>query len=339
MDFDNFDVFSDKASVADADRVQLLDTNSVYPDPENVRSEIDRASIDELAETIKERGQLQPIIVAPKDADGRYRIMFGERRWRACQKLGVQVRAIVNKTDDVEQVRIDQFIENDQREDLSTADMIRFVTGQVAKGRSLAELARATGRNRTLLTRYQGLAKAPDYITALFADISMRSAVALTQAAKTDEAATRTFVTDTAAEDMTVLACERFAREVGAKKTTAAPPAPAPVEPAETDSADAGGATEPVLSEDADQASVRTTDEIRDEEADRALADTPVAVSELSVAPIATDPLAPRSSPRTKPSKPKVERPTIKIDGKRAMVVEALLHFDGEEQPRILSWR
>src|SRR3546814_3954975 len=97
--------------------------------------------------------------------------MFGERRWRACQKLGVQVRAIVSKADDVEQVRIDQFIENDQREDLSTADMIRFVTGQVASGRSLAELARATGRNRTLLTRYQGLAKAPDYIAALFADI------------------------------------------------------------------------------------------------------------------------------------------------------------------------
>jgi ParB family chromosome partitioning protein len=339
MDFDNFDVFSDKASVADADRVQLLDTNSVYPDPENVRSEIDQASIDELAETIKERGQLQPIIVAPKDADGRYRIMFGERRWRACQKLGVQVRAIVNKTDDVEQVRIDQFIENDQREDLSTADMIRFVTGQVTKGRSLAELARATGRNRTLLTRYQGLAKAPDYITALLADISMRSAVALTQAAKTDEAATRAFVTDTAAEDMTVLACERFAREVGAKKTTAARPAPAPVEPVETESADAGGATEPVLNEDADPASVPTTDEIRDEEADRALADTPVAVSELSVAPIAADPPVPRSSPRTKPSKPKVERPTIEIDGKRAMVVEALLHFDGEEQPRILSWR
>ena len=114
-DFSGFDVFSEKAAVADADRVQLLDTNSVYPDPENVRSEIDQASIDELAETIKERGQLQPIIVAPKDADGRYRIKFGERRWRACHKLGVQVRAIVDKTDDIEQVRIDQFIENDQR--------------------------------------------------------------------------------------------------------------------------------------------------------------------------------------------------------------------------------
>src|SRR3546814_12459061 len=54
--------------------------------------------------------------------------------------------------------------------------------------------ARATGRNRTLLTRYQGLAKAPDYVAALFADISMRSDVALTQAAKADDAATRALV-------------------------------------------------------------------------------------------------------------------------------------------------
>jgi ParB family chromosome partitioning protein len=336
MDFDNFDVFSDKASVADADRVQLLDTNSVYPDPENVRSEIDQASINELAETIKERGQLQPIIVAPKDSDGRYRIMFGERRWRACQKLGVKVRAIVNKTDDVEQVRVDQFIENDQREDLSTADMIRFVTGQVAKGRTLAELARATGRNRTLLTRYQGLAKAPDYITALFADISMRSAVALTQAAKTDDAATRAFVADTAAEDMTVLSCEKFARDVGAKKTSA--PAPAPVSAIEGAEGDEPDATTPETAQNADHVSPPSTDEIRDDEADRALDETPVS-SELSVAPIAADGPTPRSSPKTKPAKPKVERPTIEIDGKRAMVVEALLHFDGEEQPRIVSWR
>lgn len=329
-DFTGFDVFSEKAAVADADRVQLLDPELLYPDPENVRGTIDPASIDEMAETIKERGQLQPITVAPKDADGRYRIMFGERRWRACQKLGVQVRVIVNKTDDIEQVRIDQFIENDQREDLSTADMIRFVTGQVAKGRSLAELARATGRNRTLLTRYQGLAKAPDYVAALFADISMRSAVALTQAAKTDDAATRTFVANTAAEDMTVLACERFAREVGAKKS-APKPEPAPVQeaPPPTPTPDAVSEGEPVVSHPAP-----TTDEIRDEEGERALDETPVPV--LS-AP--TEAPAPRTTTKPKGGKQRVERPTIEIEGKRAMVVEALLHFDGEAEPRIVSWR
>ncbi|MCH4894972.1 ParB/RepB/Spo0J family partition protein [Sphingomonas sp. SFZ2018-12] len=337
MDFANFDVFSEKAAVADADRVQLLDTELVYPDPENVRGEIDPAKIDEMAETIKERGQLQPITVAPKDADGRYRIMFGERRWRACQKLGVQVRAIVSKTDDVEQVRIDQFIENDQREDLSTADMIRFVTGQVAKGRSLAELARATGRNRTLLTRYQGLASAPDYIAALFADISMRSAVALAQAAKKDDTATRAFVANTAVEDMTVLACERFARDLGAKKTAA--PSPAPTSSTEPE-AEIEPASPMLVDETDSPAPGETTDEIRDQEAERAVAETPIATTQASDDPPHVDAVAPPApSAKPRPSKPKVERPTMEIEGKRAMVIEALVHFDDEDAPRIVKWR
>lgn len=335
-DFSGFDVFSEKAAVADADRVQLLDPELVYPDPENVRSEIDPAKIDEMAETIKERGQLQPITVAPKDAEGRYRIMYGERRWRACRKLGIQVRAIVSKTDDVEQVRIDQFIENDQREDLSTADMIRFVTGQVANGRSLAELARATGRNRTLLTRYQGLAKAPDYIAALFADISMRSAVALAQAAKTDDAATRAFVANTAAEDMTVLACERFAREVGAKKS-APKSAATPALEAETPSP----AVEDNLPSTEGSETSLTTDEIRDDEADRAIGETlvPIGSGPADGAPTESPAPATRSASKPRTGKQRVERPTIEIEGKRAMVVEALLHFEDEAEPRIVSWR
>jgi ParB family transcriptional regulator, chromosome partitioning protein len=333
-DFSGFDVFSEKAAVADADRVQLLDPELLYPDPENVRSEIDPAKIDEIAESIKERGLLQPITVAPKDADGRYRIMFGERRWRACQKLGVQVRAIVSKTDDIEQVRIDQFIENDQREDLSTSDMIRFVTGQVAKGRSLAELARATGRNRTLLTRYQGLAKAPDYIAALFADISMRSAVALVQAAKTDDAATRAFVANTAAEDMTVLACERFARDVGAKKSA---PKPAPRTEAEAPAP----ATQSEPEAPGEDVPSSPTDTIRDEEADRALDATPVPDGPALGSGAENEPPSPspRASSKPRTGKQRVERPSIEIEGKRAMVVEALLHFDGEAEPRIVSWR
>src|SRR3546814_1716793 len=68
-DFSGFDVFSEKAAVADADRVQLLDPELLYPDPENVRSAIDEATIDEMAETIKERGQLQPITVAPRSEE------------------------------------------------------------------------------------------------------------------------------------------------------------------------------------------------------------------------------------------------------------------------------
>lgn len=337
MNFDNFDVFSDKAGVADADRVLLLEPDQLYPDPKNVRRDIDQTTINEMAATIEARGQLQPITIAPKDEEGRHRIQFGERRWRACKQLGIKVRAIVAKTDDPAQVRIDQFIENDQRENLSTANVVAFVAEEVASGRTLADLARQTGRNRTLLTRYHGLASAPDYISALFGDVSMRSAVALTQAAKTDDAATRAFVAETAAEDMTVLACERFARDIGAKKTSAPALSSAlATEGFEQDRLDAPS-IDPV--EKFDAAPPATKDEIRNDEADRALSDSPLVAPELTVAPTVSEATTLRSSPRSKPAKPKVERPTIEIEGKRAMVVEALLHFDGEEQPRIVSWR
>jgi len=331
MDFDNFDVFSDKAEVADADRVLLLDPDQLYPDPENVRRDIDPATINEMAGTIEARGQLQPVTVAPKDEEGRYRIQFGERRWRACKQLGIKVRAIVAKADDPAQVRIDQFIENDQRENLSTADVVAFVAKEVASGRTLADLARQTGRNRTLLTRYHGLASAPDYISALLADISMRSAVALTQAAKVDDAATRTFIANTATEDMTVLACERLARDVGAKKTSAVTESPAPppvVQPG------ADGEPEKASDETLVDPPAPSTDEIRDELAERAQDATPVPSTLVS----STSAPAPRSS-KAKGGKQKIERPTIEVEGQRAIVVEALLHFDGEDTPRIVSWR
>ena len=47
----------------------------------------------------------------------------------------------------------------------------------------------------------------------------------------------------------------------------------------------------------------------------------------------------PRSPGKQKPGRQRVERPTIEIEGQRAIVVEALLHFDGEAEPRIVSWR
>lgn len=337
MDFDNFDVFSDKAEVADADRVFLLDADQLYPDLENVRRDINPATIDEMADTIKARGQLQPVTVAPKDAEGRYRIQFGERRWRACKQLGIKVRAIIAKSDDAAQVRIDQFIENDQRENLSTADIVAFVAKEVAGGRSIAELARQTGRNRTLLTRYHGLASAPDYIAALLADISMRSAVALTQAAKVDDGATRTFVANTAAEDMTVLACERLARDVGAKKTSTPIKTPTPTPPSapRSDASGDDGTARDAADADDDTAADATTNVIRDELAERAQDQTP-APAEASLS-VETAP-APRSA-KVKAGKQKVERPTVEIDGQRAMIVEALLHFDGEDAPRIMSWR
>ena len=288
MDFGNFDIFAAKDEVAQQDRVLLLEPQLVYPDPDNVRRAIRPEEIDALAETIRARGQLQPIIVAPADEDGRYMIQFGERRWRACLQLGQPVRTIIREVLDAGQIRIDQFIENDQREQLSVQDMIAFVADQVASGMSIVDLARATGRDRARLSRLHSLASAPDYIAARLDDIPVRGAVALMKAAADDPETVMAFLDATPPGLVTVAGCESLSR-----------PVPMP------------------------------------------LADLEAGVQQVSHDPGSA------SATREGPSQPKRSRPgaecpdgarAIVVGGKSGRLVEALIHFDGEDQPRLVRF-
>lgn len=292
MDFGDFDIFAAKEEVAQQGRVLSLDPQKVYADLDNVRRAIDQAEIDALAETIGARGQLQPIIVAPADDDGRHMIQFGERRWRACLQLGREVRAIVREVSDPAQVRIDQFIENDQREQLSTRDMIAFVTGQVAAGMSVADLARATGRDRARLSRLHGLASASDFIAARLDDVPVRAAVALMKAAARDEAGVRGFLDRSPVGSLTVAACEAFARDlgkspVGERDSGLGPSAPVIAEPA--------------VAVEAGERPKRPGAIHRDE----------------------GDAVVTRF---------------IDVDGRRGRLIEALVHFDGEDQARTVRF-
>jgi ParB family chromosome partitioning protein len=292
MDFGNFDIFGAKNEVAAQERVLLLEPQLIYADPHNVRRAIRQEEIDALADTIKSRGQLQPIIVAPADNEGRYMIQFGERRWRACSQLGLPVRAIIREVLDAAQIRIDQFIENDQREQLSVPDMIAFVADQVGSGMSIADLARATGRDRAWLSRLHSLASAPDYIIARLDDIPVRGAVALMKAAASDPEMVMAFLEATPPGLVTVAGCESLSR-------------PAPMRSVDLEA----GNVAPVL---------RLSQEPR-----------PVPAA-----------LGGRAEPKR--SRPAAECPdgarAIVVGGKSGRLVEALIHFDGEDQPRLVRF-
>ncbi|AXJ97514.1 ParB/RepB/Spo0J family partition protein [Sphingomonas sp. FARSPH] len=302
MEFGNFDVFAAKDEVAGQARVLSLDPSQVYPDPDNVRRAIDQSEIEALAATIKERGQLQPITVAPADADGRHMVHFGERRWRACQHLGIPVRAIVSEQTDAAQVRIDQFIENDQREQLSARDMIAFVASQAKAGQSVSELARVTGRDRATLNRYRSLASAPDFITARLDDISVRGAAALLSAAQRDEAATRAFLNGAPAGSLTERACEQFAREVGNRRQ---------------EQADTGTRAQ------SEQHPAKVAGEGEG--------------SKTHSLPSANDSVEPRAPVARRGGQGDAAR-FIDVEGKRARIIEAVLHFEGEDAPRTVRF-
>lgn len=100
------------------DRVQKLLISRIVPNPEQPRRYFDQSALNELAESLKQYGLLQPIIVVPRN-DNTYRIVAGERRWRAAQIAGLtELPAIIREPAELQELEI-ALIENVQRVDLS----------------------------------------------------------------------------------------------------------------------------------------------------------------------------------------------------------------------------
>jgi ParB family chromosome partitioning protein len=100
--------------------IKEVDLKDIFPSKLNPRLEISIERLNELAESIREVGLLEPIIVRP--VDGKFEVVVGERRYRASQQAGlVKVPAIVREYTDEEVVQLN-LIENVQREDLSALE-------------------------------------------------------------------------------------------------------------------------------------------------------------------------------------------------------------------------
>ena len=103
--------------VNDNDKIQNLKITEVEPNKNQPRRHFDEEALEELAESIKRYGLIQPIVVTKKE--GYYEIVAGERRWRACKKAGLsEIAAIVRDNDERKNKEI-ALIENIQREDLN----------------------------------------------------------------------------------------------------------------------------------------------------------------------------------------------------------------------------
>jgi ParB family transcriptional regulator, chromosome partitioning protein len=114
--------------VAHAERRELrwLPLHLVHPRTDQPRQRIDARALDELAQSVRVHGVLQPIRVRPHD--GGYEIVAGERRWRAASRAGLQeIPAVVVETDD-DQAYVEALIENVQREDLNAVDRAQALT-------------------------------------------------------------------------------------------------------------------------------------------------------------------------------------------------------------------
>ena len=192
---------------------------NLKPSPSQPRRLFDKNSINELAESIKSKGLVQPILVRPSPTEsGTYEIIAGERRWRAAQIAQLhEVPAVVRKLDDVEALEI-AIIENVQRSDLSpieeAAGYKRLIENH---GHTQEALAEIVGKSRSHIANIIRLLGLPQSIQDMISEgkISSGHARAIMNSAFPEQLAEKIV-----SENLSVRAAEDLAkqRKPGVKK-------------------------------------------------------------------------------------------------------------------------
>lgn len=138
--------------------------DEIEPNRDQPRKEFDPATLSELADSISQHGVLQPLLLRPMMSGG-YRIVAGERRWRAARMAGLtEVPAVVREMDDTQEMLF-ALIENLQREDLSPLEEAKgYRTLIETQGFTQEEASQAVGKSRPAVTNALRLLNLPDDI-------------------------------------------------------------------------------------------------------------------------------------------------------------------------------
>lgn len=140
----------EEEQVKEDDVLKNLKITEVEPNREQPRKNFNQEALEELADSIREYGLIQPIIVSEKE--GYYSIIAGERRWRACKLAGLEeIPAIVREDDEKKNKEI-ALIENIQREDLNPFEKALGIKNLMQSyGLTQEEVAKKLGKSRSTI--------------------------------------------------------------------------------------------------------------------------------------------------------------------------------------------
>jgi ParB family chromosome partitioning protein len=154
----------------DDESLQNLTVASLRPGKYQPRTRMDETSLAQLADSIRARGVIQPIVVRPVD-DGQYEILAGERRWRAARLAGMErIPAVVREVPDEAALGIG-LIENIQREDLNPIEEANGLKRLIEEFKlTHDEVAQAIGRSRAGVTNLLRLLELAAAVQAMVQD-------------------------------------------------------------------------------------------------------------------------------------------------------------------------
>ncbi len=198
-----------------SDSVSSLPVSEISPDRTQPRKTFSEESLSELADSIREHGVLQPILVRPVTG-GSYMIVAGERRWRAARLAGLdRVPVIIKEMSDAEAYSV-ALVENLQREDLNPVEEAEGYR-QLAdlQGWTQEQIASRVGKSRPAVANAMRLLSLPEGVLSLLRDGKISAGHAKAILGIQDDSLKQSVADLIAEKDLSVREAERLARNSG----------------------------------------------------------------------------------------------------------------------------
>jgi ParB family chromosome partitioning protein len=204
----------------DAEELRQLPVELISPNPQQPRRAFDEDTLLALAESIRLRGVLQPVLVRPI-VGGRYELIAGERRWRAARLAELDtVPAVVRRHDDATSLEV-ALIENMAREDLNPIDEARACAALVEElGLTREEVGLRVGRSRVAVSNLIRLLDLPDDALALIERGELTEGHGRALLLTEDHSDRRNLAREAAAHQWSVRELEARARSAGSSTVT-----------------------------------------------------------------------------------------------------------------------
>lgn len=222
-------LFVDNDTDSGAEQPADLYISEIEPDRDQPRQDFDQEALSELAESIAQHGVIQPIIVRPLPGGG-YRIVAGERRWRASRLAGKNtIPAVVHNLTDLEAMTY-ALIENLQREDLNPVEEAEGYRRLVeTSGLTQEQVAKLVGRSRSAVANALRLLTLPEEALKLLRDGQLTTGHAKAVLAVTDAARRGEIARMVAEKGLTVREAERLSQKTVQQQKISLPESRDPV--------------------------------------------------------------------------------------------------------------